>query len=222
MLGVGVGFAATPILEDLKAADPFPILRGRGPLRGILQQPSLHRGVGVGSQRASGVRIGAGTSDQPAAYRPVWAAGLAGRPVLLGRRAAGTDRRDHCRGGTRPPPPRDRHISAGLQRIRLAISVWALGPALPLASELGRRSAPRGCRPRRTARAWQRVARSEWLSRSPGGGCWNRCRFPKFCLRSGSCSSDCWGPWRFGSRLPAVRFALLTLSLAAIWAWRVG
>ena len=30
------------------------------------------------------------------------------------------------------------------------------------------------------------------------------------------------GGWRFGARLPALRFALLSLGLAAIWAWRVG
>jgi phosphocarrier protein len=104
--------------------------------------------------------------------------------------------------------------------IRLVTSAWALRTASPPASELGRRSARRGCRPQQTALVCSRGRIGMALAVAGVAAGTDAASRGSACARGNALRTA--GRLAVWIPVTAVRFALLTLSLAAIWAWRVG
>jgi PTS system mannose-specific IIC component len=88
MLGVGMGYAAEPLLEDLGNADPGRHAEAVVPLRRVLQLPPVPGGPGAGSHGARRVRPGPRPPDHPAAHRAVQPPRCAGGSVVLDRALA--------------------------------------------------------------------------------------------------------------------------------------
>jgi len=222
MLGVGVGFAATPILEDLKAADPsryseavvrsaeyfnsHPYIAGLALGASVRAEYELVPGHQISRLRTALCGPLGSLGD-----RFFWAGVL---PALIGVTIVGV--------ALGHPILATATFLLVYNGIRLVTSAWALRTGLASGIRVGT-AIGASWLPAAADRAGLAAGGAIGMALAVAGG-WllEPMPLPEVLLALGVMLFGLLGAWRFGSRLPAVRFALMTLSLAAIWAWRVG
>ena len=215
--GVGMGYAAEPLLDELAHARPGAAHGGGGALRRVLQLQPEPRGAGARRAGAGRVRGRAGRADEPAAHGALRSARRARRPALLGRAWCRRCRRWRSRPWcSAPVPGRSRASCWRTTRCGSARRWWSLRTGLreglqvggavgrswlpraaervgPMAGLRGRARRPAG---RALAAAGPR-ADARWRSRS--------------FLAAGGVALSRWG----GTHYSAVRYALVVLMLLA-------
>ena len=125
MLGVGMGYAAEPLLEDLKTVDP--VRHSEAVVRSaefFNCHPNL-AGLALGAMARAEYDAVPGAADRAAPHRALRPARCAGRPALLGRAGPGAERPRARGGGAGRGLVGDRRLSARLQLVRLGTAVGA-------------------------------------------------------------------------------------------------
>ena len=222
MLGVGLGFAATPLLEDLKAADPSRYSEA------VIRSAEYFNSHPYIAGLALGATVRAEYDAVPGPQISRLRTALCGPLGSLGDQVFWA--------GVLPALIGIAVVIAALgfplfavgsflvvfNGIRLATSVWALRTGLASGIRVGA-GIGGSWLPWAAERAGLVAGAGVGIALSVASG-WLLGPFhlPEIVLALGVLLGGLVGSWRFGARLPSLRYALIILSLALAWAWGVA
>jgi PTS system mannose-specific IID component len=222
MLGIGLGYAAGPLLADLKSSDPVRYSEA------MVRSAEYFNSHPYIAGLALGAIVRAEYDDAPGANISRLRTALCGPLGSLGDRLFWA--------GIVPALVGAALVLVVLGHpwvalvgflvvhngIRLAVGVWALRTGLESGIRVG---AAIGASPLPVAaeRAGLFAALSVGAAVAAGSA-WllEHVPLPEVLLALGVLLTGLLGTWRFGSRLPAIRFAIVAITLTLAWAWRVA
>jgi mannose/fructose/N-acetylgalactosamine-specific phosphotransferase system component IID len=222
MLGVGLGYAATPLLEDLKSADPSRYSEA------VIRSAEYFNSHPYIAGLALGATVRAEYDAVPGAQITRLRTALCGPLGSLGDQLFWA--------GVLPALIGLAVVVAALgyplfavvgflvlfNGIRLATSVWALRTGLASGIRVGA-GIGASWLPWAAERAGLIAGAGVGVALAVVSG-WllEPFQLSEMLLALGVLLGGLVGSWRFGARLPALRFALIILSLALAWAWEVA
>jgi PTS system mannose-specific IID component len=222
MLGIGLGFASAPLLDDLKASDP-----GRHS-EAVIRSAEYFNSHPYIAGLALGATVRAEYDAVPGAQISRLRAALCGPLGSLGDQLYWTGILPALIAGTGVGVILGHPLLAVFSflvvynGLRFGTSIWALRTGLASGLRVGAAMAGSWL-PRVLERAGLAAGLSIGLMLALAGG-WllGDAPLPDVVLALGVLLAGLLGSWRLGPRLPAMRFAVIAIGLSLVWAWRVA